>query len=99
MASFSGARVKMVVAVCVAVLLLSMGPAAMADLVEDCRNKCVPGCQLTAPAACTSIVQTAPDLKVTCETRFRDLCMVLCMVFCTANTLPPASSPICLNVI
>ncbi|KAF8673151.1 hypothetical protein HU200_048699 [Digitaria exilis] len=98
MASFSRALVNMatVVAVCVAMVLLSMGPMVMADLAEECRKGCRPGCQLIAPAACMSIVQTAPLLKLTCEDRFRGLCEILCQNFCTANTLPPAGSPICL---
>lgn len=97
MASFRGTMVKMVVAVCMAVLLLSMGPTAMADLGEDCRNSCIPGCQLVAPAACRSIVQIAPLLKVTCEERFRGLCAQLCITFCNANTLPQSGTPLCLN--
>ncbi|KAF8700104.1 hypothetical protein HU200_034467 [Digitaria exilis] len=98
MASLSRALVKIavVVAVCVAMVLLSTGPMVMADLGEECLKSCRPGCKLIAPAACTSIVQIAPFMKETCQERFRSLCSQLCMTFCTANTLPSAGSPICL---
>ncbi|KAF8673148.1 hypothetical protein HU200_048696 [Digitaria exilis] len=98
MASFNATMVKMVVAVCNAVLLLSLGPTAMAaDQGADCRDPCVAGCQLIAPASCTSIDQALPPLEATCVTRFRGLCAQLCVTFCNANTLPQPGTPLCLN--
>ncbi|OEL33408.1 hypothetical protein BAE44_0005573 [Dichanthelium oligosanthes] len=99
MASFSGAMVKMsaVVAVFVAVVLLSNGPPAMADLAADCLDLCRPGCQAISAVACRNIDQTAPDMKQTCDIRTYGLCATLCMNYCTANTLPPLGNPICIN--
>ncbi|KAG2563914.1 hypothetical protein PVAP13_8KG373900 [Panicum virgatum] len=88
-----------IAAACAALVLLSMGPAAMADIQTDCRAFCIPQCDGMASNTCNAIIDLAPILKTlpffagTCNVRVAQLCITLCMSACTLNTLTPPGAP------
>jgi hypothetical protein len=96
----AAAMLKMaIVAACVALVLLSMGPpAAMADPQEECRVTCIPLCDGFSKNTCNAVIDTAPILKTlnffftTCKVRVSALCTPLCVNTCSLNTLTPAPS-------
>ena len=104
MASARGAalRKKKVVPVavlCTMLVLLSMGPPAMADIQQDCRAFCIPQCNGLASNTCSAIIDLASVLKTlpffteTCNVRVAQLCLPVCLNACTLNTLTPARAP------
>ena len=104
MASASGAalRKKKVVpaaALCIMLVLLSMGPPAMADIQDDCRAFCIPQCNGLASNTCSAIIDLASVLKTlpffteTCNVRVAQLCLPVCLNACTLNTLTPPGAP------
>ncbi|KAG2563913.1 hypothetical protein PVAP13_8KG373800 [Panicum virgatum] len=103
MASARGAalrkkKVVPVAALCTMLVLLSMGPPAMADIQQDCRAFCIPQCNGLASNTCNSntitdlasILKTLPSFTQTCNVRVAQLCLPVCMNACTLNTLTPA---------
>lgn len=84
------------VAACIMLVLLSMGPLAMADIQNDCRAICGPKCDGLASDVCNSVIELAPailkplNILPTCVVRVDTLCRTLCMNVCTLNTLTPS---------
>nr|TKW02182.1 hypothetical protein SEVIR_8G229300v2 [Setaria viridis] len=84
------------VAACIALVLLSMGPPAMADVEDDCRAICYPACDGFTSEVCRSLNGTLPVLGnigffyTTCKVRVSIACRTLCFNVCTLNTLTPS---------
>ncbi|RCV39371.1 hypothetical protein SETIT_8G218700v2 [Setaria italica] len=98
MSSASGALLRKVihVAACTVLVLLSMGPPAMADMNDDCAAICRPACDGFTSEVCGSLNGTLPVLGnigffyTTCKVRVSSACRTLCFNVCTLNTLTPA---------
>ncbi|KAJ1276626.1 hypothetical protein BS78_05G228600 [Paspalum vaginatum] len=87
-----------VVAVCIALAMLSMGPpAAMADIQDDCVASCAPKCDVYACKLCSKVVNTfRPALNLlysTCSARLNVECTHTCVAACSLNTLTPPDTP------
>ncbi|PUZ45682.1 hypothetical protein GQ55_8G244800 [Panicum hallii var. hallii] len=99
MAPASGAVLRKVapVAACIMLVLLSMGPLAMADIQDDCRVFCIPRCNAFASNTCSTITGIAsilnglPFFRETCTVRVAQLCLTFCINICTLNTLTPGA--------
>jgi hypothetical protein len=102
MASANSYKLKMVVpvATCIVLVLLSMGPPAMAGVEEDCAVICRPACDGFTSEVCMGLNGTFPVLNsldffyTTCKVRISALCRSLCFSVCTLDTLtPPPGAP------
>ncbi|KAJ1276627.1 hypothetical protein BS78_05G228700 [Paspalum vaginatum] len=99
MASVRADKLKMTVAVavCVVLVLLSMGPPTMADMVDDCRDRCRAECHGSVDEFCRNLGNSFPPLNLlyrTCKVRLSSECIHACIDICSLNTLtPPGSSP------
>ncbi|RCV39374.1 hypothetical protein SEVIR_8G230000v4 [Setaria viridis] len=98
MASANGAVLQKVVpvATCIALVLLSMGSPAMADIQDDCRPTCVPICQGLATNVCNAVIdlihiQLPVDIFPTCKVRVSAICDPVCINVCSLNTLSPGA--------
>ncbi|RCV39370.1 hypothetical protein SETIT_8G218600v2 [Setaria italica] len=76
------------VATCIALVLLSMGSPAIADIQDDCRATCRPLCDGFSSDVCNAVVDIAPTILknlnfffTTCKAR----------VFGLLNTLSPGA--------
>nr|TKW02193.1 hypothetical protein SEVIR_8G230112v2 [Setaria viridis] len=96
----AAAMLKMaIVAACIALALLSMGPpAAMADIQDDCRATCRGLCDGFGTNTCNNIIAIAPAVLnninfffTTCKVRVTGLCASFCVTTCSLNTVTPAS--------
>jgi hypothetical protein len=83
-----------IVAACIALVLLSMGPPpVLADLQDECRVTCRPTCDGFSSDVCNTVTDIAPILKTlnffftTCKVRVSGLCSALCVNICSLNTL------------
>ncbi|TVU03076.1 hypothetical protein EJB05_51404, partial [Eragrostis curvula] len=93
MAAISAILVKkvVVVAICITLVLLSVGPAAMADVLEDCRNDCRSPCNGFSTAVCKGLTRRLRELLfATCKVRISALCSNTCINLCSIDTLPGA---------
>ncbi|KAF8663520.1 hypothetical protein HU200_034656 [Digitaria exilis] len=99
MASVTAALLKMpaLVAVCIALVLLSMGTPAMGDDQDYCRGVCRPACDEFATASCRSVAKRATALNETCEVRLASQCSNTCITLCTLDTLPDTPPTPCLH--
>ncbi|OQU83948.1 hypothetical protein SORBI_3005G203700 [Sorghum bicolor] len=87
-----------IVAACVALVLLSMGAPAVADIQDDCRARCVPKCDGSAASFCRKLVDSFRILNLdalytTCKVRLSSECIYLCIEVCSLNTLSDAAAP------
>ncbi|KAF8673033.1 hypothetical protein HU200_049106 [Digitaria exilis] len=99
----AAAALKMAtLAACIAVVFLSMGPSAMADIQDDCRVICRQNCDGFSTDVCNTVIDIASILNTlnfffpTCKVRVSGLCSALCVNICSLNTItpaPPAASP------
>ncbi|CAL4979021.1 unnamed protein product [Urochloa decumbens] len=92
-----GTRKAVPVAACIALVLLSMGLPAMADIQDDCRATCVPICNGLATDVCNAVTDIAPILNsldfffTTCKVRVSAICIPVCINVCSLNTLTPGA--------
>ncbi|KAG0530824.1 hypothetical protein BDA96_05G220300 [Sorghum bicolor] len=97
MASANGAvfRLTVSLAACIALVLLFMGPpAAMADVLDDCRKSCRPECDGFSANLCrniTSIFRVLNFAYTTCKVRLSSECTHICIDVCSLNTLTPGT--------
>ena len=86
-----------IIADCVVLVLLSMGPVAMADIQDDCREICRPKCDDFTTRVCNTVIDIAPILRTldffftTCKVRVSAQCTNLCINICSLNTLTPSA--------
>ncbi|TKW02183.1 hypothetical protein SEVIR_8G229400v4 [Setaria viridis] len=86
------------VATCIALVLLSMGSPAIADIQDDCRSTCRPLCDGFSSDVCNAVVDIAPTILknlnfffTTCKARVFGLCTAVCINVCSLNTLSPGA--------
>ncbi|TKW02187.1 hypothetical protein SEVIR_8G229800v4 [Setaria viridis] len=100
MAPANGAVLQKVVpvATCIALVLLSMGSPAMADIQDDCRATCRPLCDGFSSDVCNAVIGIAPTILnnlnfffTTCKVRVSGLCTPVCVNVCSLNTLSPGA--------
>jgi hypothetical protein len=84
------------VAACIALVLLSMGSPATADVQDDCRVTCIPFSNSFASTFCRSLIDSIPlldldSLYTTCKVRLSAEVTHLCIDICSLNTLTPVA--------
>ncbi|TKV99354.1 hypothetical protein SEVIR_8G037700v4 [Setaria viridis] len=80
-------------AICVALLLMSVGLPAMADTMQDCREDCGTACRLFAQATCRSITTFVCPTKELCEAKVIQPCGATCYTGCTTGVVPNTACP------
>ncbi|OEL21269.1 hypothetical protein BAE44_0017713 [Dichanthelium oligosanthes] len=86
------------VAACIALVLLSMGPPAMADIQDKCRVFCQPKCDGFTTEVCRSLLDIVPIVNLdfffrTCKVRVSSPCSFLCINVCSLDTFTPTPTP------
>ncbi|TVU24282.1 hypothetical protein EJB05_26704, partial [Eragrostis curvula] len=72
----------------VAVICIMLVLPTMADVQDDCRLYCRPGCDGFSTGVCKGITKRMPILEETCIVRITEQCINTCVNLCSSDTLP-----------